>query len=219
MAELTQMDHFDANHVLKFIVNAKGEETFFMDMSYKNKEIKIMYLVSNPDPDVDPIISVFVEDPDKQLIYHRLKKSIGMFTIKTTMKGEHKIIFSNIRNRDKKTVQFAFYNQEEEEAENAVLDDEFEDFKRELLVQKDKEGRELVEALEEDTRGIETQTGNMAALYKTIMSHKEKINDMQIDMSYKQSRYTWLEIVTFIGLAALQVYLIKSTLSSRGLAI
>ena len=77
----------------------------------------------------------------------------------------------------------------------------------------------MVELLEEDIRGIETQTGNMAALYKTIMSHKEKINDMQIDMSYKQSRYTWLEILTFIGLAVLKVNLIKSTLSSRGLAI
>jgi hypothetical protein len=53
------------------------------------------------------------------------------------------------------------------------------------LVQKDKEGRDLIEALEEDTRGIETQTGNMAALYKTIMSHKEKVNEIQIDLSYK----------------------------------
>ena len=73
--------------------------------------------------------------------------------------------------------------------------------------------------LEKDTRSIETQATNMAALYQTIHSHREKINQIQIDMSSKQNRYTWLEIVTFVGLAALQVYLIKKTLGSRGLAI
>ena len=162
LAELSEMDHFDANHALKFLVNAKGEESFWMDMKYKNKEIKMMYMVSNPDPEVDPIISVFVEDPAKNLIYTRLKKSIGLFTIKTKVKGEHKIIFSNIRNKDKKYIHFAFYNQEEEEEEIAELDAEFAEFKRELLVQKDKEGRDLIDALEQDTRGIETQTVNMA---------------------------------------------------------
>ena len=128
------MEHFDANHMLKFLVNGKGEESFFMDMQYRNKVIKVMYFVSNPDPEVDPIISVFVEDPDKNLIYTRLKKSMGLFTVKTRVKGEHKIIFSNIRNKDHKIIHFAFYNQEEEEAEVRELDSSFEDFKRELLV-------------------------------------------------------------------------------------
>lgn len=150
------MDHFDANHVLKFMVNARGEESFFMNMKYFNKEIKIMYFVSSPDPEVDPIISVFVEDPNSHLVYTRLKKSLGHFTIKTKLKGEHKIVFSNVRNVDHKIITFAFYNQEEEEAEMELLNQDFEDYKRDLLVQKDKEGRELIEALEEDTRGIET---------------------------------------------------------------
>lgn len=110
MAELQEMDHFDANHVLKFVVNPKGEESFYMDMKYFNKEIKIMYFVSSPDPEVDPILSVFVEDPNHHLVYTRLKKSIGHFTLKTKLKGEHKIIFSNIRNTDHKIVTFAFYN-------------------------------------------------------------------------------------------------------------
>ena len=176
MAEMTEMDHFDANHMLKFEVGGKGEESFFMDMSYRNKEIKVMYFVSNPDPDVDPILSVFVEDPNGNLIYTRLKKSMGLFTIKTRVKGEHKIIFSNIRNIDHKIVHMAFYNQEEDEAEARELDSAFEEFKRDLLVQKDQEGRDLVDALEQDTRSIETQAGNMASLYQTIQSHREKIN-------------------------------------------
>ena len=54
-----------------------------------------------------------------------------------------------------------------------------------MLVQKDQEGRDLIQRLEMDTRGIEQQTGNMATLYKTIMSHKEKINEIQIEMSVK----------------------------------
>jgi len=62
---------------------------------------------------------------------------------------------------------------------------EFDDFKRELLVQKDQEGRDLVEKLEMDTRGIEESTSNVAMVYKTIMSHKEKINEIQIEMSVK----------------------------------
>ena len=117
MAELSEMDHFDANHVLKFWVNPRGEESFWMNMRYYNKEIKVMYFVSNPDAEVDPIISVFVEDPNKSLVFTRLKKSMGHFTIKTKVKGEHKIIFSNLRNYDPKVVTFAFYNQEEDEAE------------------------------------------------------------------------------------------------------
>lgn len=62
---------------------------------------------------------------------------------------------------------------------------EFDDFKRELLVQKDQEGRDLVEKLEMDTRGIEESTSHVAMVYKTIMSHKEKINEIQIEMSVK----------------------------------
>ena len=131
------MDHFDASHMLTFVVAGKGEESFFMDMQYRNKDIKIMYFVSNPDPEVDPIISVFVEDPGKNLIHTRLKKSAGLFTVKTRTKGEHKIIFSNIRNKDEKIIQFAFYNQEEDEQEQRELDEDFADFKREMLVQKD----------------------------------------------------------------------------------
>ena len=76
-----------------------------------------MYSVSNPDPEVDPIISLFIEDPEKNLIYTRLKKSIGQATIKTRVKGKHKIVFSNIRSEHQKTVTMAFYNQEEEEKE------------------------------------------------------------------------------------------------------
>lgn len=77
MAEMTAMDHFSPDHMLKFVVNPKGEEMFWMDMEFKNKEIKIMYTVSNPDHDVDPIISLFIEDPSKNLIFTRLKKSVG----------------------------------------------------------------------------------------------------------------------------------------------
>ena len=47
MAELTNKTFFDADHVLKFVVNGKGEEMFFMDMKFKNKEIKVMYFVNN----------------------------------------------------------------------------------------------------------------------------------------------------------------------------
>lgn len=137
MSELTAMDHFDHQHMLNFIVNGKGEEMFFMDMKFRDKEITIMYFVSNPDPEVDPIISVFVEDPEGTLIKTRLKKSLGQFTVKTKSKGEHKIIFSNVRHKDKKFIKFAFYNQEEDESEQQELESDFADFKRELLVNKD----------------------------------------------------------------------------------
>jgi len=135
------MDHFDADHVLKFDVRAKGEESLMMDMKYYNKEIKIMYFVSHPDPEVDPILSVFIEDPNHHLVYTRLKKSMGHFTIKTKLKGEHKIVFSNLRSYDFKIVTLAYYNQEEDETDQELINMEFDDFKREMLVQKDQEGR------------------------------------------------------------------------------
>ena len=56
-----------------------------------------MYVVSHDDHDVDPIVSVFMEDPEKNLIYTRIKKSSGLFNITTKVKGEYKIIFSNLR--------------------------------------------------------------------------------------------------------------------------
>jgi hypothetical protein len=102
MEEISSLERFDANHILKFVVAPKGEESFYFDMQFKNKEMKFMYFVSNDDPEVDPIISIFVEDPNKSLMHTRLKKSMGLFTVKTRMKGEHKVIFSNLRNTDQK---------------------------------------------------------------------------------------------------------------------
>ena len=110
MEEISSLERFDADHILKFVVAPKGEESFYFDMQFKNKEMKFMYFVSNDDPEVDPIISIFVEDPNKSLMHTRLKKSMGLFTVKTRMKGEHKVIFSNLRNTDQKEIMFAFYN-------------------------------------------------------------------------------------------------------------
>ena len=179
------MDEFDPEHMLKFTVDAKGEETFFMDMAYKNKAIKVMYLVSNEDPDVDPIISVFMEDPEKNLIYTRLKKSIGQFNVTTKVKGEHKIIFSNLRSEHPKQVTFAFYNQEEDEQKKAELDDEFAKFKKELVLAKDTEARDLVQALEDDTKSIITRSGAMLQHLKNILAHREKTNKLSIEADSK----------------------------------
>ena len=47
-----------------------------------------------------------------------------------------------------------------------------------MLVQKDMEGRELVAALESDTKNIENSAGAMITLYKSIMSHRSTINEI-----------------------------------------
>jgi len=71
-------------------------------------------MVTNADPDVDPIVSVFIEGPDKKIIFTKLKRSLGTFSLTTKVKGEHKVIFSNIRSPHTKDVIFALHIEEEE---------------------------------------------------------------------------------------------------------
>merc|ERR1712086_29109 len=94
--------------------NAKGEESMYFDFKLTDKKISGMWMVTNPDPEVDPIISIFVEDPDKKIIFNKLKRSVGTFSFQTKMKGEHKFIFSNIRNKEEKNLLLALYVEEED---------------------------------------------------------------------------------------------------------
>jgi len=105
---------FNPSNMLKFKVNAKGEESMYFDVRLTDKKISGMWMVTNPDPEVDPIISLFVEDPEKKIIYNKLKRSVGSFSIQTKMKGEHKFIFSNIRNKEHKDLLFALHIEEED---------------------------------------------------------------------------------------------------------
>ena len=47
MDMLTMMDDFDPAHMLTFVVAAGGQETFYIDMSNLDKEIKIIYMVTS----------------------------------------------------------------------------------------------------------------------------------------------------------------------------
>ena len=73
------IENFKPDNMLKFTVAKKGEESFYFHVKLKNKKVNGMFLVSNPDPDVDPIISLFIEDPEKKIVFNRLKKSMGQF--------------------------------------------------------------------------------------------------------------------------------------------
>ena len=91
------MNQFDPDELLKFTVFAKGEEMFYLDLKRKNMEVKGMWMVTAPDPNIDPIISVFITDPNNKLIFIKTKKSLGQFGFNSTVPGEYKIIFSNLR--------------------------------------------------------------------------------------------------------------------------
>lgn len=70
---------------------------FYLDLRRKDMEVKGMWMVTTDDPNVDPVISVFITDPENKLIFVKTKKSLGQFGFNSTIPGEYKIIFSNLR--------------------------------------------------------------------------------------------------------------------------
>ena len=73
------MNDFDPDNMLKFEVEAKGEETFYLTLEKSDTKIKGFYMVSAEGHHVDPVISVYVLDPESKIMYSKKKRSMGQF--------------------------------------------------------------------------------------------------------------------------------------------
>ena len=81
-------------------------------------------MVSVANFNIDPIISVFIQDPQNKVIYAKKKRSLGQFKFNTTFKGEYKFMFSNLKSKDEKTVLISIHNQEEKDTLEAEMIDQ-----------------------------------------------------------------------------------------------
>ena len=97
------------------MIDGKSEESFFIYVRSIGKLIRGMWMVNNYDANIDPVINVFIQDPTEKTIFVKVRRSLGHFALTTTVPGEYKIIFSNLKHEKSKDVTFSFYNQEEKE--------------------------------------------------------------------------------------------------------
>lgn len=117
--------------MIKFDLEAKGEDTYYLHCYRKGTEIKGLYMVSAETFDIDPIISIFVTDPSGKFVHSKRNKSLGRFSFETTMPGEYKFVFSNLKNKDEKFVTLSLHNQEEKEQKDYMLNQELDLLKTE----------------------------------------------------------------------------------------
>ena len=88
MAEETNIlnigDNFDPEHMLRFDVQPRDEETFFIDVERDDNIMQGFFSVMTDNFDDEPSINIFIMDPKGGVAYSKMKKSIGQFDFKTT---------------------------------------------------------------------------------------------------------------------------------------
>lgn len=104
------LEGFEPDNLLKFDIEPQGEDTYYVHCEKPGKEIKGIFMVSAENYNIDPVISVFIQDPSGKVIYAKKKRSLGQLKFQTTEPGEYKFMFSNIKSKDEKTVVISLHN-------------------------------------------------------------------------------------------------------------
>ena len=110
------LEDFQPDNLLNFDLEPQGEDTYYVHCDKVGKEMKGIFMVNAASPKIDPVISVFIQDPSGKVIYAKKKRSLGQFQFTTTEKGEYKFMFVNTKSKDEKNVMFSIHNQEEKDA-------------------------------------------------------------------------------------------------------
>ena len=108
-------EEFDPETVIKFDIEGGGEDTYYMHFNRPGTEVMGLFMVSAATFDIDPVISVFITDPKGKFMFSKRGKSLDRFSFETTMMGEYKFVFSNLKHKDEKSVSLSIHNQEEKE--------------------------------------------------------------------------------------------------------
>ena len=77
------MEGFEPDNLLKFDIEAQGEDTYYIYCETPGKEIKGIFMVTAETYHIDPVISVFIQDPSGKVIYAKKKRSLGQFRFET----------------------------------------------------------------------------------------------------------------------------------------
>jgi hypothetical protein len=119
-------EEFDPDTVIKFDLEGGGEDTYYMHFNRAGTEVMGLFTVSAATFDIDPIISVFVTDPNGKFMYSKRGRSLDRFSFETTEMGEYKLVFSNLKHKDEKSVKLSIHNQEAKEEKYHRLNKELE---------------------------------------------------------------------------------------------
>jgi hypothetical protein len=66
--------------VIKFDIEAGGEDTYYMHFNRAGTEVMGLFTVSAATFDIDPILTVFVIDPSGKKMYSKWGKSLDRFS-------------------------------------------------------------------------------------------------------------------------------------------
>ena len=103
-------EEFDPDTVVKFDIEAGGEDTYYLHLNRPGTEVMGLFMVSAATFDIDPIVSIYVTDPNGKFMYSKRGKSLDRFSFESTMAGEYKFVFSNLKHKHEKTVTFSLHN-------------------------------------------------------------------------------------------------------------
>ena len=110
--------------MVRFDVEEKGEDTYYLHCFRAGTEIRAFFMVAAANFDIDPTINVYVKDPNGKSLNAFKNKSMGRIQFDTTMVGEYKFVFSNLKSKEEKFVTFSIHNQEEKEQEDYMINKE-----------------------------------------------------------------------------------------------
>ncbi len=106
------MHDFVPEDLTNFIVDASSAAVLYETIGHTNPTlVKGAYYVHGG-PDARPI-NVFVQDPDKAIIYKRSGEIQGIILFNTTIPGEYSFIFSNLDDNLDKTTTLAIHTYED----------------------------------------------------------------------------------------------------------
>ena len=109
------INDIDIDHMIKFDIEGKGEDTYFMTVNQAEKEVKGVFMVNAYERHVEATINVIIQSPDEEVLFAQTKRSFGKFSFNSTVSGEYKLIFSNLQSTYDKGLLLGIYNQEESE--------------------------------------------------------------------------------------------------------
>ena len=106
------MHDFVPEDLTNFVVDAGSAAVLYETIGHTQSTlVKGAYYVHGG-PDAKPI-NVFVQDPQKAIIYKRSGEIQGIILFNTTMPGEYSFIFSNLDDNIEKTATLAIHTYED----------------------------------------------------------------------------------------------------------
>jgi hypothetical protein len=106
------MHDFVPEDLTNFIIDSASATVLFEDIGHESPTtIKGAYYVHGG-RDAKPI-NVFVQDPNKNIIYKRTDEIQGIMVFETTIPGQYSFIFSNLDDKTQKIATLAIHTYEE----------------------------------------------------------------------------------------------------------